>query len=52
MLSERSDTPGQETSGSVEKRVRERLRRLMPAKLTGNLRVRIVQLGPRRFGNG
>lgn len=52
MLSERADAPGLETSGIVEQRVRENLRRRLPAKIASTLRVRVVQLGPRRFGNG
>jgi len=52
MLSEHSDTPGLETSGSVEQRVREGLRRRLPRTIASSVRVRIVQLGPRRFGNG
>ena len=50
MLSERADTPGPETSGVVEQRVREGLARRLPAKIAGSVRVRVVELGPRRFG--
>jgi hypothetical protein len=52
MLSEHGDGPGLETSGIVEQRVREGLCRQLPTKISSGLRVRIVQLGPRRFGNG
>jgi len=51
MLREPADTPGLETSVSVEQRVREGLRQRLPATIGSSLRVRVVQLGPRRFGN-
>jgi hypothetical protein len=51
VLSARPDALGPETSGFIEQRVREGLQRRLPANLAGNLRVRIVQHGPRRFAN-
>jgi hypothetical protein len=52
MLRERADAPESETSVSVERRVCDGLRHRLPAKIAGTLRVRVVQLGPRPFGNG
>ena len=52
VLSERAGTDGSETSGRIEQRVGEGLRRRLPAKIARSLRVRVVQHGPRRFGNG
>jgi hypothetical protein len=52
MLWERADAPESETADGVEQRVCDGLRQRLPAKLAGTLRVRVVQLGPRSFGNG
>jgi len=52
VLSERGGTDGSETSGRIEQRVAEGLRRRLPAKIARSLRVRVVQQGPRRSGNG
>ena len=52
VLSERAGTPEPETAGRVEQRVGEALRRRLPEKTVRNLRVRVVQQGPRRSGNG
>ena len=52
VLSAPADAPGWETPGPVEQRVGEGLRRRLPAKLAGSLRVRVVQHGPRPVANG
>ena len=52
VLSAPVDAAGWETPGPIEERVGEGLRRRLPAKVAGSLRVRVVQHGPRRIGNG
>jgi hypothetical protein len=52
VLSAPVDDAGWETSGPIEDRVGDGLRRRLPAKVAGSLRVRVVQHGPRRIGNG
>ena len=52
VLSAPVDAAGWETPGPIEQRVGEGLRRRLPAKVAGSLRVRVVQHGPRRVGNG
>jgi hypothetical protein len=52
VLSAPVDGPGWETSGPIEQRVGDGLRRRLPAKIAGDLRVRVVHHGPRRVGNG
>jgi hypothetical protein len=47
-----ADAPEWETPGPIEQRVGEALRRRLPSKLAGSLRVRVVQHGPRRVGKG
>jgi len=52
VLSDRAGTDGPETAGRVEQRVGDGLRRRLPARIAGSLRVRVVQLGPRLIENG
>ena len=47
VLSAPVDAAGWETPGPIEERVGEGLRRRLPAKVAGSLRVRVVQHGPR-----
>ena len=52
VLSAPADAPGWETPGPIEQRVGEALKRRLPSKLAGSLRVRVVQHGPRPVPNG
>lgn len=52
VLSARTDEPGWEMSSLIEQRVGEGLRQRLPLNIARSLRVRVVQQGPRRFGNG
>ena len=52
VLSAPADAPGWESPGPIEQRVGETLRRRLPSKFAGDLRVRVVQHGPRPVPNG
>jgi hypothetical protein len=52
VLSAPVDGSGWEAPGPIEQRVGESLRRRLPARIAGSLRVRVVHHGPRRLGNG
>jgi len=52
VLSDRAGTDGPETAGRLEQRIGDGLRRRLPARIAGSLRVRVVQLGPRPIEKG
>jgi hypothetical protein len=52
VLSEPHDALVCEMSDFIEQRVSEGLRQRLPSKAARSLRVRVVQQGPRRLGNG
>jgi hypothetical protein len=49
VLSSVADRADYETSGLIQQRVSEGLRRRLPSKPAGNLRVRVTHHGPRRL---
>jgi hypothetical protein len=49
VLTARADAPEEETSGLVEQRVGDGLRRQLPRSLARDLRVKVTQQGPRRI---
>lgn len=51
VLSARADAPGPRMSGLIEQRVGDGLRQRLPVKVARGLRVRVIQLGPRRIVN-
>jgi hypothetical protein len=48
VLTARADAPEQETSGLIEERVGEALRKWLPSRVARSLRVKVTQQGPRR----
>jgi hypothetical protein len=52
VLSASADGAGYETSGLIEQRVNEGLRKRLPSRTARSLRVRITQHGPRRVVDG
>jgi hypothetical protein len=51
VLSARPGASGSDTPGGIEERVGEGLRQRLPSKIARGVRVRVVQMRPRRFGN-
>jgi hypothetical protein len=51
VLTARADAPGPGMSSAIEQRVGQGLRQRLPAEAARSLRVRVIQLGPRRIGN-
>lgn len=49
VLTARSEAPGSAMSGAIEKRVSLGLRQRLPREAARNLRVRVMQFGPRRI---
>jgi hypothetical protein len=52
VLSARADAPGDETSGLIEQRVGEGLRKRLPSSVARGLRVRVAEQGPQRVVKG
>ncbi len=51
LLSERAEPPGANTLGVIERRVDEGVRQRLPRRIARALKVRVVQLRPRRARN-
>ena len=51
VLNERAGAPTSGLSDLIEQRVGQGLRKHLPSKVARGLRVRVIQLGPRPFGN-